>query len=168
MATRKLTEEDDPAVRIAIASSLMRLHRCYRAAVDQAVSHIGLSLALGMPLLAIGRAGGKVRPGVLADQLGIASPSLIRSLDQLQAAGLVERCDDAVDRRAKTVHLTRAGQAARRRIEDALEEFRGTLFAGVAARDAAACLRVLRHLEARLGRPAEPSEAPAQRKARPG
>ena len=166
MATRKPIEAEDPAVSMAIASSLMTIHRGYRVAVDRAVSHIGVSLTLGMPLVMIGRCGGNVRPGILAERLGIASPSLVRTLDQLEAAGLIERNDDASDRRAKTVHLTRAGERAWERIEAALLALRTSLFDGVAREDADACLRVLRLLEERLGRTPPDVVDPPIRKAK--
>jgi MarR family transcriptional regulator for hemolysin len=94
---------------------------------------------------------------VLAEALGIEGPSLVRSLDQLVEAGYVERREDPADRRAKTLHLTPAGEAACEPIEAALSLMRAGLFEGVSDEDLAACLRVFAVLEERLGRgaPAE-------------
>lgn len=134
-------------------SQLSVLHRAYRAAADKAVNHIGLSSAMAWPLLTIGRQGDAVRPGVLAELLGIEGASLARQLDQLEAAGLIERRDDAADRRAKTLHLTADGSAACARIEKALAALRTSLFDGIADDDIDACLRVFSTLGERLGRP---------------
>ena len=136
---------------MAVAVALPVLQRAYRAAADKAVAHLGMSHALAWPLVTIGRQGGGMRQGVLADRLGIEAPSLVRSLDQLVEAGFVERREDAVDRRAKTLHLTETGAAACAQIETALSALRAALFEGVADADVAACLRVFAVLEHRLG-----------------
>ena len=136
---------------MALGIALPVLQRGYRAAADKAVAHVGLSQALAWPLVMIGRQGGGMRQGVLAERLGIEAPSLVRSLDQLVEAGFVERREDAVDRRAKTLHTTPAGAAACAQIETALHGLRGPLYDGVADADIAACLRVFAVLEQRLG-----------------
>jgi MarR family transcriptional regulator, transcriptional regulator for hemolysin len=138
--------------QMSFGTALPILHRSYRAAADKAVGHVGMSQATAWPLVMIGRLGNGVRPGVLADMLAIEGPSLVRQLDQLVEAGLVERREDPVDRRAKTLHLTLAGQRARTRIESALDGFRQELFDEVSSADLAACLRVFGALEARLER----------------
>jgi len=109
----------------------------------------------------IGRQGSGVRPGMLAEALAIEGASLVRQLDQLEAAGLVERRDHPTDRRAKTLRLTPAGHRARAKIEEALDRLRTELFAGVSDADVAACLRVFDALEPRLGRKARASAAGA-------
>jgi MarR family transcriptional regulator for hemolysin len=130
---------------------LGKLQRAYRAAADRAVAHIGLSHALAWPLISIGRLGGAVRPGVVAESLGIESASVVRSIDQLVEAGLAERQADPADGRAKTLHLTPAGEAAWGQIEAALDALRAELFAGVADADLAASLRVFDALGQNLG-----------------
>jgi MarR family transcriptional regulator, transcriptional regulator for hemolysin len=140
--------------RMAFGATLSVLARAYQAAADKAVGHIGLSQAMAWPLVMIGRLGNGIRPGVLADVLAIEGASLVRQLDQLAEAGLVERRDDALDRRAKTLHLTPAGTRARAKIEAALDAMRDEMFDGVADADLDACLRVFAALDARLGRPA--------------
>jgi len=67
------------------------LDRAYRAAATQAVAHVGLSQSMAWPLLMIGRHGEGLRQGVLAGLLGLAGPSLGRSLKQLADGGFVER-----------------------------------------------------------------------------
>ena len=128
------------------------LQRAYKAAADKSVAHLGVSQTLAWPLLMIGRHGNGMRQGAMAELLGIEGPSLVRSLDQLVAAGLVERQEDAADRRAKTLHLTPPGSQTQARIEEALHGLRATLFEGVPDDDIAACLRVFATLEERLGR----------------
>lgn len=153
------------AALMSFGMTLPPMTRAYRAAVDKAVAHIGLSQALGGPLLMLGRlGGGTMRQGMLADALGIEAPSLARTLDQLVDAGLAERREDPADRRAKTLHLTETGNAARDKIEAVLNEMRTGLFDGISDRDLSVCLRVFATLSERLGStiPVVPDAAPAQ------
>ena len=85
----------------------------------------------------------------------------MRVLDQLVAAGLMERREDPHDRRAKTLHLTEAGRRAQ--VEDVLVALRRRLFDGISEDDLQACLRVSEALKAALGR----SAAGAQEDYRP-
>lgn len=137
------------------------LQRAYKAAADKSVAHLGVSQTLAWPLLMIGRHGNGMRQGAMAELLGIEGPSLVRSLDQLVIAGLLERQEDAADRRAKTLHLTPSGDDIQAQIEAALHQLRATLFEGVPDEDISACLRVFATLEERLGRvtPNGPSAA---------
>jgi MarR family transcriptional regulator for hemolysin len=150
-----------------IGVGLAKLQRAYGAAADRAVAHVGLSHALAWPLISIGRLGGGVRPGAVAESLGIESASVVRSIEQLVQAGLAERRDDPADGRAKTLHLTDAGHAAWEQIEAALDTLRAALFAGVPDADVEACLRVFDAVGQRLGAavPELPAK-PRRRKAR--
>jgi MarR family transcriptional regulator, transcriptional regulator for hemolysin len=141
---------------MAFGATLSVVARAYRAAADKAVGHIGLSQSMAWPLVMVGRLGNGIRPGVLADVLAIEGASLVRQLDQLAEAGLVERREDPIDRRAKTLHLTPAGTRARAKIEASLDAMRSEMFDGVADADIEACLRVFAALDARLGRSARP------------
>ncbi|SEI96305.1 MarR family transcriptional regulator, transcriptional regulator for hemolysin [Variovorax sp. OK605] len=134
-----------------LGTSLSVLQRGYRAAADKAVAHVGVSQTLAYPIVMLGRMNGEVRQGVLAEALGIEGPSLVRSVDQLVEAGLVERREDPADRRAKTLHLTEAGKATCAPIEASLVLMRASLFDGVSDEDVAACLRVFGVLEERMG-----------------
>src|SRR5260370_18575984 len=86
-----------------------RLGRLWRREVDQAVAAHGLSQATAIPLVVLSRRGKCVRQCVLAEEMGIEGPSLVRLIDLLQAEGLVERREDPTDRRAKMLHLTALG-----------------------------------------------------------
>ncbi|MDB5826362.1 MAG: transcriptional regulator, MarR family [Variovorax sp.] len=145
---------DRPEALMIFANALPVLQRGYRAAADKAVVHIGLSQAMAWPLVMAGRLGSGVRPGVLAEVLAVEGPSLVRQLDQLVEAGMIDRREDAVDRRAKTIHLTPVGNRARAKIEAALDTLRESLFEGVSDDDMAACLRVFGVLQSRLDRTA--------------
>lgn len=100
---------------MAMTANLMVLSRAYRSAADKALADFGLSQATAWPVILTGRLGDGVRQGALAEALGVEGPSLVRVLDQLVAAGLIERREDPQDRRARTLHLTPAGQSCANR-----------------------------------------------------
>ena len=147
---------------MATTANLMVLSRAYRGAADKALADYGLSQATAWPVILAGRLGDGVRQGALAEALGVEGPSLVRVLDQLVAAGLMERREDPHDRRAKTLHLTEAGQALRARSRTCWSRCAGACSTASARRSANLPARV-RALKAALGR----SAAGAQEDYRP-
>jgi MarR family transcriptional regulator for hemolysin len=131
-------------------STLLRLARIYRREVNRALVEHGLSDARALPVLHIARSGGGMRQGHLAEELGVEGPSLVRILDQLCAAGLVQRRDDPKDGRAKTLHLTPEGDALAVIVEDAIQELRTRFLAKVSDEDLAATVRTFTAFEAAL------------------
>ena len=126
-----------------VTTSLVRVARAYRAAGDKLAADFNLSQASAWPVIMIGRADGGVRPGVIAERLSLEPPSLVRIIDQLVSAGLVERREDANDRRAKLLYLTADGCKCAQQLEKALIPFRQKLFLKVDKEDILACQRVL-------------------------
>jgi DNA-binding MarR family transcriptional regulator len=92
--------------------------RMIRAELDRRTADAGFGLTPGegRTLSHAFRAGG-VRQNVLAERMGVEAMTLSGSLDRLEARGLIERRPDLDDRRAKTVHLTPAGEAMLERIQ---------------------------------------------------
>jgi MarR family transcriptional regulator for hemolysin len=134
----------------AFAARLLRLARIYRRETDRALAAHGISDARALPVLYIARLGEGVRQGVLAEELGVEGPSLVRILDQIAAAGLVERRDDPSDRRAKTLHLTDEGRTMAAVVETQINALRTGLLAEVSEDDLTAALRVLEAFEAAI------------------
>lgn len=133
-----------------LTRGMLRIARIYRKEVNRSLTSYGISDAQAVPVLHIARFGGGIRQTVLAEEIGIEGPSLVRLLDQLCLHGLVERHDDSRDRRAKTLHLTAAGEALAVRVEAALEELRGRLLAPVSDSALDATLATLATLDAGL------------------
>ncbi|CAN7388799.1 MarR family transcriptional regulator [Phenylobacterium sp. LjRoot219] len=131
-------------------AGLLRLTRIYRREIDKALAAHGLSDARALPVLHIARLGEGVRQGVLAEELGVEGPSLVRILDQLCAAGLVERRDDPNDRRAKTLHLSDEGRALAAVVETSVDSFRRSLMGEISDADLSATLRTLARFDTAL------------------
>lgn len=128
---------------------ITRISRLWRRQADQALADHGLSEATAVPLMILSRRGKSVRQGVLADEMGIEGPSLVRLIDLLQAEGLVERREDPTDRRAKILHLTATGEAKADEINRVLRRVRSYLLKDIPGDDLAVTFEALRSIERR-------------------
>ena len=115
---------------------------------------IGLTEATWRPLVYVRRLGDGVRQKELATALSIEGPSLVRLLDNLERRGLIERREDETDRRARGIHLTRAGRELAVRVAKVGSEIQAPA-AGRACRsaDLEICERVLETLEREMEEP---------------
>jgi len=139
-------------IHAEIGRLVARLGRMWRRESDQALSDHGLSYATAIPLLVLSRQGENVRQGVLAEELGIEGPSLVRLIDLLQAEGFVQRREDPTDRRAKTLHLTAAGEAKVEEINRVLRRVRASLLKDVGPEELAVTFATLQRIEQRASR----------------
>ena len=99
-------------VKINRSNLLLRLGyltRRWRKILDAEFRSSGLTDATWRPLLHLHILGEDIRQKDLAASLGIEGPSLVRLIDNLIAKGLIERSEDARDRRAKLLRLTPEG-----------------------------------------------------------
>lgn len=95
-----------------LLTDLARLYGALRRRFDRALMEQGLSLARTKMLYAIQGECGTARAADLADRFGLAPRTVTEALDGLERDGLVERVPDPVDRRAKRLQITPAGEAA--------------------------------------------------------
>jgi MarR family transcriptional regulator, transcriptional regulator for hemolysin len=149
-------------IHAEIGSLIVRLTRLWRREMDQALADHGLSQATALPLTVLSRRGKSVRQGVLAEEMGIEGPSLVRLIDLLQAERLVERREDPTDRRAKTLHLTPTGEAKVEEINRVLRRVRAHLLKDIDADDLAATFEVLQRIEQRANRMGELRAVPEE------
>ncbi|MEG3175078.1 MarR family transcriptional regulator [Sphingomonas sp. RB3P16] len=136
----------------AYARTLLPLARMWRHVADRALSEFGLSASGGWALVQVGRLGDDVRQTDLAAELDVSAASLVRVVDQLVAAQLVDRQRDEVDARVSRVRLTERGHALVEKIEAAFEALRHETLADIADDDLATALRVAEQLESRFSR----------------
>lgn len=139
-------------IHTEIGRIISRLGRLIRRELDQALCDHGLSDATAIPLLVLSRQGTPVRQGVLADELGIEGPSLVRLIDLLQAEGMVVRREDPTDRRAKTLHLTATGEAKVEEINRVLRRVRASLLKDIGSEELAVTFETLQRIEQRATR----------------
>jgi MarR family transcriptional regulator, transcriptional regulator for hemolysin len=139
-------------IHAEIGRLITRLGRIWRRESDLALADHGLSYATAIPILLLSRQGTSVRQGVLADELGIEGPSLVRLIDLLEAEGFVERREDPTDRRAKTLHLTATGEAKVEEINHVLRRVRAGLLKDIGSEELAVTFATLQRIEQRASR----------------
>jgi MarR family transcriptional regulator for hemolysin len=124
-----------------------RIARRLRQAVDAEMRLIGLTEATWRPLVYVRLLGDGVRQKDLASAMSIEGPSLVRLLYSLERRGFIERREDENDRRARGIHLTRAGRELAVRAARIGNGFQTRLLSNVSRADLETCQRVLETLE---------------------
>ncbi|MDD2500161.1 MAG: MarR family transcriptional regulator [Geobacter sp.] len=118
-------------VKVNRSNLLLRfgyLTRRWRKALDTEFQSSGLTDATWRPLLHLHLLGDGIRQKDLAASLGIEGPSLVRIMDSLITKGLIERSEDARDRRAKLLRLSPEGLALVDRIQKTVTSLEDGLF----------------------------------------
>jgi MarR family transcriptional regulator for hemolysin len=143
--------------RRALAHKIPIVARIWHQLADVTLAEFGVSNSAAWCLIYVDRLGPDVRQINLAEHLEIAQPSLVRTLNLLAAAGLIERQQDAGDRRSNHVNLTAEGHSLVRRIEDKLDVLRRDLLDGVSHDEIVRAVDLLdlltRRITERRGRP---------------
>ncbi|MGT2477533.1 MarR family winged helix-turn-helix transcriptional regulator [Paraburkholderia terrae] len=136
------------SLETAFSSGIAPLYHLWRGAANQSIpGAFGLSHALAWPLVLINNSRTALRQKELAMLLGIENSSMVRLVDQLCAAGFVQRVQDPVDRRVNTLDLTEAGQEWAVSLEPAVAEFRAKALSGVTTQELEICLRVFAQIQ---------------------
>jgi MarR family transcriptional regulator for hemolysin len=97
-------------------------------------------------LLRIARAPAPPRQKDLAAAMFVDGSSVVRLLDNLEQAGLIQRREGETDRRAKTIHLTPRGRAIADKAETVARRVRQDALAGPSDKDIETAVRVLEHI----------------------
>lgn len=134
-------------LQMSISRGIVAASRHWRRICHTTLVGYGISEACAMPLLMILRLGDGVRQVTVAQAAGMESPSLVRLLDQLCAAGVVCRTEDPTDRRAKSLSLTESGRTLALAIENELICLRRDVLKNIETADLEATLRVLTAFE---------------------
>ena len=154
-----------------LGRTIGQISRRWRARLDARIAEFGLTEARWLALLHLARAGDGVTQKRLAARLSIEGPTLVRTLDWLEAEGLVERREAAHDLRAKTLHLTSKARPLIDRIEAVATTVRAEILAGIPEVELALCLAVLERVAEGLAAGCAPPAPAAQEDAdghRPG
>src|SRR5216683_1232673 len=132
--------------RNAFGTLLGRTYRQWRRAADLRLQPFELTEATWLPLVHIARAPTPPRQKDLAASMFVDGSSVVRLLDSLEAAGLIQRKEGETDRRAKTIHLTPRGRAIADKVESVSRRVRSDALAGLSERDIETTMRVLQHI----------------------
>lgn len=102
----------------ALLQRIAPVARLIRQAEDELLQALGITSSAGWCLVRLGRMGVDGRQSDLAHALDITQPSLVRTLDQLEAAGLIARMPHPKDKRSNRIALTPTGAVMASRIEE--------------------------------------------------
>lgn len=142
----------------AFARELVVVARRWRTRLDERLKCLGLTEARWAALYWLWQAPEGLSQTALAERAGVESPTLVRTLDLLCEAGLVERRACEHDRRAKLVFLTPAAMPVVCELDAVAAELRRELMADLTPDELEMALRVMRKLRTRLD-----SDEPAER-----
>ncbi len=123
--------------------------RQWRRAVDERLLPFGLTEATWLPLLYLSREKAPMRQKELAESVGIESSTLVRLIDALDHAGLIERRIDG-DRRARLLCLTPRGHVLVEQVETVAAEVRQRILASISDEELATTLSVIDRICAAL------------------
>jgi MarR family transcriptional regulator for hemolysin len=137
-------EFQEPFARSLAASS-----RMWRRYLDLCFRDLDLSQARWNVLFELSR-NQEVTQVELAHTLGIEAATLVRLLDGLESAGLIERRPCPKDRRAKTLHLTEAASPLIVRMEEISAASRAEILEGISRQDLRIATKVLSRIASRL------------------
>lgn len=129
--------------------SLATVSRQWKRRMDMQFRGLGLSQARWILLLELSRHHGATQIE-LARAMGIEGATLVRLLDGLESAGLVERHPSAEDRRAKTLRLTPEALPVLQQMKRIASASRRDILAGISPDDLRIATLVLGQIATRL------------------
>ena len=135
--------------------------RLLRKRFEQKARAVGLTRAQWQALAHLARREG-IHQGGLADILDIEPITLVRILDRLEAANLVERRPHATDRRLRLLYLTPQAHPLLEQIWRLGTETREEALGGIAAADREQLITTLLAMKTNLIQTSAPTTAPAQ------
>jgi MarR family transcriptional regulator for hemolysin len=124
--------------------------RLWRAEIDRRLAAFGLTESRWLTLLHLSRLAGAATQRELAKAVGVRGPTLVRTLDRLEAEGLIERRTEASDRRTKSVHLRAEAVPVLERIETTASAVRAEIFSDISHAEVTTCLRVFEKIAGKL------------------
>lgn len=143
-------KEGYPQPELGLTIAIVLAGRRWRALIDEQLRERGQSASRMEAMSAIAYAPKQATQIQIAKRIGIEGPTLTRTLDMLEADGLVERVADPSDRRNKHMKITPAGFEELGTMLDICAKSRSRLLAGIPAKDIKAGLGFLSLLLERI------------------
>ena len=138
------------ALNFSFTGRLNLIARRYRTRLNEILRQVGQSQARWDALFWISVSGEGATQSALAERIGVEGPTLVSMLHKLEQEGLVERLGAEGDRRAKTIRLSPAAEAALAQIAALSGPFRDTILADITDQELEVCLSVLDRIMQRL------------------
>ena len=143
--TKPLNDQEQFGLHLGLVA------RLWRAEIDRRLVTIGFTESRWLTLLHLSRLPEAVTQRELAEAVGVQGPTLVRTLDRLEANGLIERRTEAADRRTKSVHLRTEATPVLDRIEETAAAVRAEIFSDISHTEVTTCLKVFEQIADKLG-----------------
>lgn len=134
---------------VRLLGEIELIDRLWRSLMDEHLRALGVTQAGWITLWYISDSDEPMNQTELAKKVGVENSTMVRQLDVLEAAGLIQRVT-ITDRRVRLVKLTDAGQPVIDRVKQIADELSRELFVGVAREDLERSSRMLRQTRQRL------------------
>jgi len=142
--------EDYPKSTLSLTISIVMAGRRWRALIDEHLRQLGHSASRMEAMASIAYSPAATTQIQVAKRIGIEGPTLTRTLDMLEADGLVERLADPNDRHNKHMKLTPAGYEALAEMFSITAQLRAQLLDGIADEDVVQADGFLKQLLGRI------------------
>ncbi len=153
----ELEHELDAPPWLRVESTLMATANAIRAAYDERLSGLGLTLSLAS-LISYVADFGPVNQTRVAEHLGQGRAVTGTHIDRLESQGLVERLPDAADRRVWLVAITPSGADLAASIAEVDRVLRAELRAGISRADRQTLAEMLVRMQQNLHRSTNQSD----------
>lgn len=141
-----------PELEFRFSRLLILAARRWSTFIDEAIrERTGQPRARWQTLAALAFSDGPIATIELAERMAVQWPSLIRTLDGLEAEGLVERKINPADKRSRRVTITDKGLAVFREVKAVLDPTRAALLEGFSDEELRMAERLLDRFFTRIG-----------------
>ena len=140
---------DNSAQRERFSHLLAMVTRQWRHRLDVRFKSLGLTQARWAALYELSRLG-EVTQIELAQALGVEAPTVVRIVDWMEKAGMVERRKAPEDRRAHVLRLTAKAQPVVQNMKQIAAETRREFLCDVSTDELGGAIAVLERIAARL------------------
>ena len=122
--------------------AVARVTRRWRKMLDERLKDLGVTQARWSTMVYLQQGGEGLTQRELASLMAIENPTLVRLLDSLEQQGLIERRPCPNDRRARRLHLTKAGVEFMDELSERAATLREEMLDGISDKDIEASLKV--------------------------
>ncbi|MDX1634318.1 MAG: transcriptional regulator SlyA [Marinobacter sp.] len=126
--------------------AVARVTRRWRKLLDERLKDLGVTQARWTTMFYLQRGGEGLTQRELASLMAIENPTLVRLLDSLEEQGLIERRLCQNDRRARRLHLTKAGDDFMDELNRRARDLRDEMLQGVADSDIEVAVNVFNQI----------------------
>ncbi|HJP76210.1 MAG TPA: MarR family transcriptional regulator [Pseudonocardiaceae bacterium] len=132
-----------------LSALFTRASKLWRNASDEAMRQHGVRVGQNLLLQVLWNTDG-LTPGELAEQVQVSTPTVVKSVNRMEAAGLLTKRRDTVDRRLVRIYLTERAKNVQGAVQSARAELEQRVTATLTEDERANLVLALRKINAQL------------------